>query len=128
MFWCIKEKEKQALILGSRTVNGGPQASLWNILQIDLLYVKNYIEKKLKVKGCFSHKISINQKRDLYHIHAYSNTMDPALKYSARVVKTSWFMLRKWKMLFFNLWGFLVKMCCYRKKYIYIISLQKTHD
>lgn len=47
--------------------------------------------------------------------------MDPAFKYSARVVKTSWFMLRKWKMLYFNLWGFLVKMCCYRKK-IYIIK------
>ena len=48
--------------------------------------------------------------------------MDPALKYSARVVKTSWFMLRKWKMLYFNLWDFLVKMCCYREKYIYIYN------
>lgn len=54
--------------------------------------------------------------------------MDPALKYSARVVKTSWFMLRKWKMLYFNLWDFLVKMCCYREKYIYIYIIKDcTH-
>lgn len=61
-----KEKEKQALILGSRTVNGGPQASLWNILQIGLALLKKLIwKKKLKAKGCFPHKISIKQKRDL---------------------------------------------------------------
>lgn len=47
--------------------------------------------------------------------------MDFVFKYLVRVVKILWFMFRKWKMLYFNLWGFLVKMCCYRKK-IYIIK------
>lgn len=50
--------------------------------------------------------------------------MDFVLKYLVRVVKILWFMFRKWKMLYFNLWDFLVKMCCYREKYIYIYIIK----
>lgn len=106
-----KEKEKQALILGSRTVNGGPQASLWNILQIGLALLKKLIWKKSsKQKDVSLIKYLLN-KREIYYLDEF-NTMDPALKYSARVVKTSWFMLRKCYFLICG--GYLVKMCCYR--------------